>query len=62
MFPVLVTMYVKLAYREEREVRTTFGEPWDRYATRTPAFIPRPRPPRRSIGQEEHHVGNPRTQ
>ena len=41
MFPVLVTVYVRLAYREEREVRTEFGEVWDHYAEATPAFIPR---------------------
>lgn len=41
MFPVLVVMYVKLARREERESRGTFGEAWDTYAARTPAFLPR---------------------
>lgn len=41
MFPVLVYMYVKLAQREEREVRKEFGEVYDRYAAATPAFIPR---------------------
>ena len=40
MFPILVTMYVRLARREEREVRATFGAEWDRYAAKTPAFIP----------------------
>ena len=42
MFPILVTMYVRLARREEREVRATFGAEWDRYAAETPAFVPRP--------------------
>jgi protein-S-isoprenylcysteine O-methyltransferase Ste14 len=41
MFPVLVWMYVRLAHREEREVRGEFGEAYARYAARTPAFIPR---------------------
>jgi len=41
MFPILVTMYARLARREEREVRATFGAEWDRYAASTPAFIPR---------------------
>lgn len=41
MFPVLVTMYVKLARREEREVMAEFGESYRRYLARTPAFIPR---------------------
>lgn len=42
MFPVLVSMYVKLARREEREARAEFGEAYARYALRTPRFIPRP--------------------
>jgi protein-S-isoprenylcysteine O-methyltransferase Ste14 len=41
MFPVLVTMYVRLAHREEREVRARFGPAWDEYASRVPAFVPR---------------------
>jgi protein-S-isoprenylcysteine O-methyltransferase Ste14 len=40
MFPILIVMYVRLARREEREVRATFGAEWDRYAAATPAFIP----------------------
>ena len=39
MFPILVTMYVKLARREEREVLEEFGEEYRRYMLRTPAFI-----------------------
>ena len=41
MFPILVTMYVRLARREEREVLTEFGEAYARYAAITPAFFPR---------------------
>jgi len=41
MFPVLVTMYVWLAHREEHEVRARFGFAWDQYASRVPAFVPR---------------------
>lgn len=41
MFPVLVFMYVRLAYREEREVFSEFGEEYAHYAKRTPAFFPR---------------------
>ena len=41
MFPVLVTMYVRLARHEEREVLTEFGETYARYAVNTPAFVPR---------------------
>jgi protein-S-isoprenylcysteine O-methyltransferase Ste14 len=41
MFPVLVWMYVRLARREEAEVRPEFGEAYAQYAARTPAFIRR---------------------
>ena len=41
MFPVLVWMYTKLAFQEEREVRAEFGEEYARYAENTPAFFPR---------------------
>ena len=41
MFPVLVTMYVRLARREEREVAAEFGAVYARYAAVTPAFLPR---------------------
>ena len=40
MFPVLLITYMRLAKREEREVRTTFGAAWDEYASHTPRFIP----------------------
>ena len=41
MFPILVTMYVRLARREEREVLSEFGDEYRRYANRTPAFLSR---------------------
>jgi protein-S-isoprenylcysteine O-methyltransferase Ste14 len=41
MFPILVTMYVRLARREEREVQAAFGETYRRYVATTPAFVPR---------------------
>ena len=41
MFPILVTMYVRLARTEEEEVRRAFGEAYDRYAAATPAWLPR---------------------
>lgn len=41
MFPILLFMYVRLARKEEQEVRAEFGEEYARYAMRTPAFIPR---------------------
>ena len=40
MFPILVTMYVKLARREEKEVLAEFGEEYRRYMDSTPAFFP----------------------
>jgi len=40
MFPVLVYMYLRLARSEEREVRAEFGADYERYAARTPAFLP----------------------
>lgn len=40
MFPVLCVMYVRLSYTEERESAQRFGDEWDRYASRTPRFIP----------------------
>ena len=41
MFPILVTLYARLARREEQEVREQLGEEYARYAARTPAFLPR---------------------
>ena len=41
MFPILVTMYVLLARREEREAEAAFDDEYRRYAARTPAFFPR---------------------
>jgi len=41
MFPVLASMYVTLARREERDVRALVGESYDRYAASTPAFLPK---------------------
>jgi len=40
MFPVLVVMYMRLAWREEREALSTFGEGYARYAARTPRWFP----------------------
>jgi hypothetical protein len=40
MFPILMTMYVRLARREERELQADFGEAYARYAAKTPAFFP----------------------
>ena len=45
MYPILVTVYVRLARREEREVKESLGAAWERYAHATPAFVPRLRRP-----------------
>ena len=41
MFPIMVVVYVRLAHREETEVRAEIGPAWDEYAAKTPGFIPR---------------------
>ena len=41
MFPILVLVYARLSFNEERDVRARFGEAYTRYAARTPAFFPR---------------------
>ena len=41
MFPILVTMYIRLARREEREALADFGDVYAKYAAQTPAFLPR---------------------
>lgn len=53
MFPILTWTYMRLATREERDVRASFGQEWDTYAARTPAFLPRLR---RSAVDRDHHA------
>jgi protein-S-isoprenylcysteine O-methyltransferase Ste14 len=50
MFPLLVWMYVRLARAEEREVARMFGDEWQCWVARTPAWIPRLWPRARSMG------------
>jgi protein-S-isoprenylcysteine O-methyltransferase Ste14 len=57
MFPMLVTIYVRLARREELEVRATFGAVWDAYAADTPPLIPRLRSVTRPIGRHPKRTG-----
>ena len=40
MFPILLVMYGRLAVTEEAEMRARFGAAFDRYAARTPRFLP----------------------
>jgi protein-S-isoprenylcysteine O-methyltransferase Ste14 len=48
MFPVLVTMYVRLAHQEEHNALAEFGEEYARYAAVTPAFLPWGKPSSKS--------------
>lgn len=41
MFPILVLLYARLAKKEERDMVAEFGQDYDLYRGRTPAFIPR---------------------
>lgn len=41
MFPILLLMYGRLAVKEEEEMSAQFGDEFDRYAQKTPKFIPR---------------------
>ncbi len=41
MFPILVTIYIRLARSEEQEALVKFGEEYRCYMTITPAFLPR---------------------
>lgn len=41
MFPILVVMYARLSTSEEAEMRSQFGDAYERYTARTPRFVPR---------------------
>ena len=41
LFPILVTMYVRLARREEHAASAEFGDAYAIYAAAIPAFLPR---------------------
>ena len=56
MFPILVTVYARLARREEGEVRAEFGPDWDAYAARVPAFLPHLAMGRHVSGDREAHA------
>ena len=51
LLPVLVFMYVRLAWVEEREALAEFGEEYERYMGEVPAFIPRLRASRTNHGR-----------
>lgn len=50
MFPILLVVYRRLAASEEREVAAAFGSEWDKYASRTPRFIPASKARQRRAG------------
>lgn len=56
MFPVLVVMYVRLARQEEREVRAEFGNAYERYAAKTPGWIPHLSDLRRAVKESSSGV------
>lgn len=41
MFPILLWVYTRLAYREETEMQKEFGDVYREYYKQVPAFIPR---------------------
>ncbi len=41
LFPLLVTVYIRLSFREDREMLLKFGKEYKKYAKDTPMFIPR---------------------
>lgn len=41
MFPILLLVYARLATKEERDMVAEFGQDYERYRGRTPAFTPR---------------------
>ncbi|HZW04717.1 MAG TPA: isoprenylcysteine carboxylmethyltransferase family protein [Anaerolineaceae bacterium] len=47
MYPILVWLYVRLARREEADMRAEFGPAYDEYRQRTGMFLPRLRIARR---------------
>lgn len=40
MAPILIVSYVRLAWREEREMEARFGEAYREYRKRVPGFVP----------------------
>lgn len=40
LFPVMITLYARLAKREERDMLTEFGEAYEAYRGRTKMFLP----------------------
>lgn len=49
LFPILVWAYARLAKAEERDAIAEFGDEYERYRERTPAFIPHRHQQRNSV-------------
>lgn len=58
MFPVLLIVYQRLAFNEEREVAAAFGSAWTDYATAVHPFLPR-RPDPVGPGRTRQSVTTP---
>ncbi|MBF6613034.1 MAG: isoprenylcysteine carboxylmethyltransferase family protein [Chloroflexi bacterium] len=56
MFPILVTMYVRLARREERDALREFGDEYVAYAQITPSFFPKFRSNRYESSKNEGNI------
>lgn len=41
LFPIIVVIYTMLAYREEKQVLTEFGDKYQQYKEQTPMFFPK---------------------
>jgi len=48
MYPILIWLYVRLAKREEADMRAEFGPAYDEYRARTGMFLPRLFPARKT--------------
>lgn len=55
MFPIIVVMYVRLAWQEESDALAVFGEAYAAYVAATPAFIPRLLPYQRRKAKPDPH-------
>ena len=49
MFPVLVAVYARLARSEEKDMKSQFGDEYQRYLERVPPFVPRIRVPESKV-------------
>lgn len=53
MFPVLIWMYARLARSEEADSRARFGEDYNRYVAKVPAFLPHLKAARHDDGRSQ---------